>query len=102
MPRVRCRQMGLPGSSSLVLADPAGHQLEEVARIRSSAPSGRSMTSAADPDVRVVHAQAGDHLEDAQDLLALAEAVQHHRDRAQLEAGGGQPHQVAGDAVQLA
>ena len=56
---------------------------------------------AARPDVRVVHPQAGDHLEDVEDVLPLAEAVQHHRDRAQLHAGGGQPDQVRGDPVEL-
>jgi hypothetical protein len=33
--------------------------------------------------------------------ILLAEAVQHHRQRAQLQAGGGQPDEVGGDPVEL-
>ena len=40
--------------------------------------------------------------EDVEDHLALAEPVQHHRDRAELEAGRRQPHEVRRDPVQLA
>ena len=54
------------------------------------------------PDVRVVHAETGDRLEDVEDQLALAEPVQHHRDRPELHAAGCHPDQVRGDPVQLA
>ena len=49
----------------------------------------------------VVHAQPGDVLEDVEDLLPLPEAVEHDRQGAQLEPGGGQPDQVRGDPVEL-
>ena len=45
---------------------------------------------------------AGEHLEDAQNVLALAEAVEEHRHRADVERVRAQPHQVAVDARQLA
>ena len=51
---------------------------------------------AAGADVVVVHPQAGDLLEEAQDLLALAPAVEHHRHGAEVHAVGGQEQQVRG------
>ena len=84
----------------LVLVDPPGHQLQEGPDAICGA-VGQVHRQAAHANVRVVQAQAGDHLEDPQDLLPLAKAVQHHRDGAQLEAGRRQPHQVRGDAVQF-
>jgi hypothetical protein len=39
--------------------------------------------------------------EDVHQDLALAEAVQHHAHRAELQATGRQPHEVRRDAVQL-
>jgi hypothetical protein len=50
----------------------------------------------------VVHPQAGDLLEEAQHLLALAPAVDHHADGTEVHAVGGQEQQVGADAVQLA
>ena len=58
--------------------------------------------AAADLEVAGVHALAGDHLEQVERPLALAERVEEDRDRAELEAGGPEPDQVRGDAVQLA
>ena len=62
---------------------------------------GQVSREAAGADERVVHAQARDELEDVKDLLALAEAVEHHRERAELHAPGRQPHQVRRDPVEL-
>ena len=56
---------------------------------------------AADPDVRVVHPQPGDLLEDVEEHLALAEPVEHDAHRAELHAPGGEPHEVRRDAIQL-
>jgi hypothetical protein len=49
----------------------------------------------------VVHAQARDQLEDVEDVLPLAEAVDHHRQRAEFHTRRRQPHQVRGDPVEL-
>ena len=46
-------------------------------------------------DVGVVHAQAGDRLEHAQDALALAEADGHDGGRAELHATGAEADEVA-------
>jgi hypothetical protein len=59
------------------------------------------LRDAAGADVRVVHPQAGDQLEDPQDLLAGGEPDRHDRGRAELVAAGGQAHQVRGDPVEL-
>ena len=48
-----------------------------------------------------MHARPGDQLEEVEDVLALAEAVPEHRDRAQLERGRAEPDQVRVDPVQL-
>ena len=52
---------------------------------------------AAGADEVVVHPQAGDLLEEAQHLLALAPAVEHHRHGAEVHAVGGEEQQVADD-----
>ena len=62
---------------------------------------GQIVGEAAGADVRVVHAQAGDPLEDAEDVLACAEAQRHHRCRAKLVVGGGDSDKVGGDPVEL-
>ena len=49
-----------------------------------------------------MHALAGDHLEQVEDRLALAEAVPKHRDRAQLESRRAEIDEVRVDAVELA
>ena len=56
---------------------------------------------AARTDVVVIHPQAGDLLEEGQHRFAVAEAVDHHRDGAQVHPVGGEEQQVGGDAVQL-
>ena len=59
------------------------------------------LRDAAGADERVVHAQAGDQLEEVEHHLALAEADRHHGERADLHATGGDADQVARDAVEL-
>ena len=53
-------------------------------------------------DEVVVHPQAGDGLLEAQDLLALSPAVEHHRHGAEVHAVGGQEQHVRSEAVHLA
>ena len=54
-----------------------------------------------DPDVAGKHPEAGEHLIDVEQQLALAEAIHHHRDRPDLERVCAQPHEVAGQPLQL-
>ena len=62
---------------------------------------GDVLDHAADLEVARVHALAGGHLEQVEQLLALAEAVPPDRDRAEVERARAEPHEVAHDAVQL-
>ena len=64
-------------------------------------PSGRSAARPPDADEVVVHPQAGDLLEEAQHLLPLAPAVEHHRHRRHVHAVGAEEQQVRRDPVQL-
>ena len=85
----------------LVLADPLLHVGDE--RERPAVPSGRDVLGhAADLDVARVHALAGGRLEEVEDLVALAEAVPEHRNRAEVERRGAEPDEVRVDAVELA
>ena len=52
-------------------------------------------------DIAGHHTHTGDQLKDIQDHLTLAEAVQEHTHRPQVERAGTQPDQMAGDALQL-
>ena len=56
---------------------------------------------AADLEVAGVHPLPGRHLEEVEDLVALAEAVPEHRDRAEVERGGAEPDEVGVDPVEL-
>ena len=62
---------------------------------------GQVGRDAAGPDEVVVHAQAGDELEEAQHLFALAPAVEHHRHRADVHAVRRLEQQVRRHAVEL-
>ena len=66
-----------------------------------SKPAGMSSVDAADLDVARVHALPGGHLEQVEDQLALAQAVQEDRDRAEVERARAEPDQVRGDPVEL-
>ena len=91
---------GLAGHQGVVLLQPGRDEVEQ-GQDASSPAVGQVGGHATGADVVVVHPQAGDRLEEAQDLLALAPAEEHHRDRAEVHAVGGQEEQVAGDAVHL-
>jgi hypothetical protein len=78
------------------LAD-LGHQLADLVDR-----AGRQVLGdAAGADVGVVHPQAGDHLDDLEDPLALAETDGHDRRGAHLHATGADAHQVRGDPGEL-
>jgi hypothetical protein len=83
-----------------VLVDAVGHVHAELADLGLE-PERDVLEDAADLDVARVHALARGHLEQVEDLLALAEAVPEHRDRAEVERARAQPHQVAHDPVEL-
>ena len=78
------------------LADADESLADRVDRAR-----GDVLRDAAGADERVVHPQAGDQLEDLEDLLACRESHGHDRRRAQLVAARGQADQVRRDAVEL-
>ena len=84
----------------LELADAPADQRNGVTNLVDGAP-GQILGNTARADVGMVHPQAGDHLEDGQDALALTEADRHDGGRAHLHATGGQAHEVGCDAVEL-
>ena len=90
----------LAGQQLVVLVDALGHHLQELADLLDRA-RRQVLRDAAGTDVVVVHPQAGDHLEDVEHHLALAEAVEHRRHGADLHAAGRDPHAVGGDPVEL-
>ena len=55
----------------------------------------------ADAEIAGHHALPREHLEDAQNLFALAEAIQEHRHRADIDGVRAQPDQVAVQAREL-
>ena len=71
----------------------APHAVEPVRR--------RLERQAADAEVAGHHPLAGDVLVNLHDLFALAEAVEEHGHRAQVDGVRPQPHQVRGDARQF-
>ena len=59
-------------------------------------PSARRLQrQPADADVAGHHALAGEHLEDPENVLALAEAIEKHGHRADVQSVSPQPHQMA-------
>ncbi len=84
----------------LELVDLAGNRVDDLGGPFNEA-LGQVLRQPAGADERVVHPQAGHELEDVQQVLAVAEAVDHRRQRAELEPAGGESHLVGGDAVDL-
>ena len=96
-----------PLQEDLVLVEQVGelvharrHHVGELLDLRHEA-GGDVLEDAADLEVARVHALAGGHLEQVEDLLAVAEAVPEHRHRAEVERAGPQPHEVGHDPVEL-
>ena len=100
MPTVRSRQIGFSESSSSYSAAPCS-----TVSHSSSDPLlptvGKVGGDATGTDEVVVHPQAGDVLEVAQHLFALAPAVEHHRHRADVHAVRRLEQQVRRHAVEL-
>ena len=76
-----------PGSveDPLVVVDRLRHVPRELARLGVEA-LGKVIREPADLEVAAVHADAGDHLEQVEHQVPLAEGVPEHRDRAELGA----------------
>ncbi len=83
-----------------VLVGAPGHVGDELPQLRLEAHRD-VLHHAADLDVARVHPLAGGHLEQVEDLLALAEAVPEHRHRAEVERARPEPHEVGHDPVEL-
>ena len=92
---------GLARHQDVVLLKPRRDHLEEEQHVVAPA-FGQVGGNATGTDEVVVHPQAGDLLEETQDLLALAPAVDHHADRTKVHAVGRHEQQVAAHAVQFA
>ncbi len=90
----------LPGHQDVVLLEAGRQHLHGPQHLVAPA-VGQVGGHTAGADVVVVHPQAGDRLEEPQDLLALAPAVDHHRHGAEVHAVGGHEQQVRRDAVHL-
>ena len=91
--RVGVAEVGVLGQALLHQRDEAADLVEGARR--------EVLGDAAGADERVVHAQAGDQLEQVEHELALAEADRHHGQRADLHAAGRDADQVGGDPVEL-
>ena len=59
------------------------------------------LAQAADAEVAREHPEAGEHLVQVEQLLALAEAIHHHGDRADLHAVRAEPDEVAAQPLQF-
>ncbi len=99
-PTVRCRNTGCAGQELVVLLGPRDHRVADDADV--VLPSvGEIRGGPARPDEVVVHPKTGRLLEEPEDHLALAEAVDHHRGRAEVHPVGRHPHEVRRDPVEL-
>ena len=78
----------------------SGHLAQELAQPGLEPPRD-VLEDPADLEVARVHALTGGHLEQVEDQLPLAQAVEEDRDRAEVERARSEPDQVRGDAVQL-
>ena len=75
-----------------VVADDLDVVLPTVRKVGSSSPG---------PDEVVVHTEPGRLLEESKHELALSEAEDHHRGRAQVHPVSGKPHQMRRHALEL-
>ncbi len=92
---------GIAGEQVLVLVDLGGEVVEEGAGSDSKKPERRLQRDAADAEVAGHHALAADGLEDAQQLFALAEAVEEDGERADVHGVRAEPDEVRVDAREL-
>ena len=98
---MRITQIGIPGQQIFVLIDFRAESDWRNLPTRSKKSERRLQRHAADPEIRRHHALAADRLEQAQDVFALAEAVQEDRHRAHVHGMRSQPDQVRVDAGQF-
>ena len=99
-PLVRPIQMRLFGQQVFVFVDAARENVDEL--LHALLPAARRLQrQPADAEIAGHHALAGEHFENAQNLFALAEAVEEHAHRADVDGVRAQPHQVAVEARQL-
>ena len=84
----------------LVLVDPRGHLGAEGAGLALEA-DGDVLEDASDLEVAGVHPLPGRQLEQVEDPVAVPEAVEEHRHRAEVERPGAEPDEVRVDPVQL-
>src|SRR5207249_11712325 len=83
-----------------VLVNTAREDVDE--RLDALLPTTRRLErQAADAKITGHHALPGIHLEDAQDVFALAEAVEKYRHGADVDSVRPEPHQVAVEAREL-
>jgi hypothetical protein len=88
------------GEQILVLVQLRGKRVEKGAH-RGVKPARQILAQATDAHVARKHPKAGEHLVQVEQQLALAEAVEHHRDRAHLHSVGAEPDQMAVDPLQF-
>ena len=92
--------MRVVGQQFFVLVDARGEDVDEI--LHALLPAARMrQRQAADAEIAGHHALAGEHLEDAQNFFALAEAVEEHAHRADIDGVRAQPHQMAVEARQF-
>ncbi len=99
-PLVRSSQIGIVLEQCFVVGDARREELQELAHgrneiLRQIAPE------AAGPEIADHHPLPGHHLEQVENVFALAEAVEEDRHRGDVEGVGAQPDQMAGDAGQF-
>ena len=91
----------LPGHEDVVLLEARRQQFKQ--RLDLTLPAiGKIGGDTTGADVVVVHPQARDLFEEAEDFFALTPAVDHHRHGTEIHAVRGHEQQVRADAVELA
>ncbi len=100
MPLVRPMNTAFASISLRRSVDPRGRLAQKVAD-RFEAAGRQVLRDAARADERVVHPQAGDQLEQVEDVLPHPDALQEDRCRPELEAERADPAEVRRDPVQL-
>ena len=88
------------GEQVFVLVDAAGEDVNELPDARG--PTARRLErQPADAEIAGHHALAAEHFEDAQNVFALAEAVEEYAHRADIQRVRSQPDQVAVETRKL-
>ena len=101
IPTVRCFQMRFFGQQPLVLVDRGGEDRQELSAACPASPDRQVVGQPADAHAVERQPRAAVLLEEVEDLLALAEAVEERRHGADVDGVGGEPEQVRRDPLQL-